>query len=1301
MADEIKQKIGLDASDALKALDALDKKLDAFGKSLDELAKRMTSFNQVAQAAFAFGDAGKGFKSVGDQAGNMSGKLTQAEAAAKLFGDTVGTASSAAAAGAKQAGAAMSGLGAQAQTGSRTAQSAFRTLATRSVSGLNTLLQKIREVARETARLGTSGAQGFVQNFAIPLQTLGRIIGTQAIVRGINLMSTAMREAVGSAKEFQLQVSEILTISQDSFKTFESVSEAVRGVSDAFNIPLEEAGEGLYQTISNQIQGAASQMAVMESSAKLAKVGVAEFSDSVSLMTGTINAFQLDASDADRVAAVLFKTVEKGRTRISELATSFGTVAPLAKEAGLSFEELAAAFATVTVNGVDTAKAATQLRGIINAFLKPTQAMSDLLQEAGYASGETALQVLGFAGAMDLIQSSTGGSATKLAELIPRVRGLSGAMVLAREEGKKYEQNLKEIIAVTNELIDEKLELRIETGAERLERELNQIKNAFTVDFGQAIVNAAARVSEFLHLGDNMSILIKGLIPLIVGLGAVLLVYGGAAAFAAAKTIVLAGGLTTLTAGLGALPLVIIAGVAAAYGLAKAIEASTKAANDAAIRDATERHAKSLKDERKARNEIVQGTIQQLKDQFNAASKYVADIRAVMAKRVEAWKEANKKIVDDTKKVFDVLLSANKKLVDDLASSRDDALSRAAQAQSNVTSLTQQAADEAFKYENKRYSAMQQTVNLEQRGLQLARQGTDALRKARTDADRDAANAILERAQAFSQEAVSSAETVGNQSLINRTVQSRLGIINQIIAAEEEQVRRQKAAAAELEAKRQQEQKRVNELTKAITEAQNAQAKYNVTADPKDRAAAMKEFQEALKEVNRLAVPEGGLVDAKNFMDYAAFRQNLLDSMVQLEQQGVDVKGTITGDALAKMEQDITTTWAKAIEMGIAKGMEAGLGKEAAREIAFAPPSIETLDQLQQAIIDQKEASIAAVQQEENLKQAAEEFAGGVQAMEAVQNRNTTALEYLGKTLTGLPGTLALVVEGIGRATGIQDETSFDTGVKAKQLQADTKAFVEDLKAVASGDAVLTIDQINERIAEYKRRRDEIANAPQGALKLLDPRIIPDLDQTIQLFNTLVQKMNEAGTLGSEAVRKNAEALQGGGIEQAKQASAEKAQTDQQSQQAVQGAKQATDGQVSALQQGVTATAMMASNAERYRDAMNSAQPPQTATARLGKLLFRASGGFTPRGTDTIPAMLSPGEFVVNARSTKRFFSQLQAINSGRMPVYRQEGGPVSQTNIGDINVTVNGANTNNGSQTGRQIARSLRRELRRNTSQL
>jgi len=99
----------------------------------------------------------------------------------------------------------------------------------------------------------------------------------------------------------------------------------------------------------------------------------------------------------------------------------------------------------------------------------------------------------------------------------------------------------------------------------------------------------------------------------------------------------------------------------------------------------------------------------------------------------------------------------------------------------------------------------------------------------------------------------------------------------------------------------------------------------------------------------------------------------------------------------------------------------------------------------------------------------------------------------------------------------------------------------------------------------------------------------------------------------------------------------------------------------------------------------------------FGGMMHLARGGPATRGIDTIPAMLSPGEFVVNSRSSRKFFSQLQAMNAGQTPSYRENGGSVTNVSIGDINVPAAG----NPTQNGREIARVLNREIRRGTARL
>jgi hypothetical protein len=140
---------------------------------------------------------------------------------------------------------------------------------------------------------------------------------------------------------------------------------------------------------------------------------------------------------------------------------------------------------------------------------------------------------------------------------------------------------------------------------------------------------------------------------------------------------------------------------------------------------------------------------------------------------------------------------------------------------------------------------------------------------------------------------------------------------------------------------------------------------------------------------------------------------------------------------------------------------------------------------------------------------------------------------------------------------------------------------------------------------------------------------------------------------------------------------------------------------VSPAQQAATANTQSAVAVERMATASSTYSSNITSAMTLlgstdftgfahgGRTGYFASGG---RGTDTIPAMLSQGEFVTNAKSSRRFFSQLQAMNAGQTPVFRNEGGDTYNTNISDINVSSPGK----PSVVAREVMKAIRREERR-----
>ena len=158
----------------------------------------------------------------------------------------------------------------------------------------------------------------------------------------------------------------------------------------------------------------------------------------------------------------------------------------------------------------------------------------------------------------------------------------------------------------------------------------------------------------------------------------------------------------------------------------------------------------------------------------------------------------------------------------------------------------------------------------------------------------------------------------------------------------------------------------------------------------------------------------------------------------------------------------------------------------------------------------------------------------------------------------------------------------------------------------------------------------------------------------------------------------------------------------------------AINAQLGSIQQDIAATGQLATGWWNVATAARAAARASAAAAAaggdfsgdsggggdfaMGGLIRHFDRGGHARGTDTIPAMLSPGEFVMNAGASRRFYSQLMSMNTGHQPAYRALGGPVTNAGIvGDVTVNVGSGSKN----TGREVIHAINREIRRGTGRL
>ncbi|MBX9788580.1 MAG: hypothetical protein K2Y37_06665 [Pirellulales bacterium] len=110
-------------------------------------------------------------------------------------------------------------------------------------------------------------------NFALSLETITRVIGTQVIVRALNSIRSAVEDSFQGFIDFNRALAEIQTISPDSL---ENLGSEVRQLSDAFNAPILDVARAKYEILSNGFETTAESSQVLVAALKLSKVGLSD-----------------------------------------------------------------------------------------------------------------------------------------------------------------------------------------------------------------------------------------------------------------------------------------------------------------------------------------------------------------------------------------------------------------------------------------------------------------------------------------------------------------------------------------------------------------------------------------------------------------------------------------------------------------------------------------------------------------------------------------------------------------------------------------------------------------------------------------------------------------------------------------------------------------------------------------------------------------------------------------------------------------------------------------------------------------
>ena len=228
------------------------------------------------------------------------------------------------------------------------------------------------------------------------------IAGTATALAGV---STA---AIKVGSDFEAQMSRVKAISGATGEEFDQLRQQAidLGADTAFS--ASQAAQGMENLAAAGFE-TDEIMSAMPGMLDLAAASGEDLAASADIAASTLRGFGLEASEAGHVADVLAENANRTNSSVAETGEAMKYIAPLARAAGISMEETAAAIGIMANAGIQGSQAGTTLRGALSRLSKPTDIMQQAMDELGVSFYDSEGKMLSLAEQVGMLQSAMEG----------------------------------------------------------------------------------------------------------------------------------------------------------------------------------------------------------------------------------------------------------------------------------------------------------------------------------------------------------------------------------------------------------------------------------------------------------------------------------------------------------------------------------------------------------------------------------------------------------------------------------------------------------------------------------------------------------------------------------------------------------------------------------------------------------------------------------------------------------------------------------------------------------------------------
>lgn len=269
------------------------------------------------------------------------------------------------------------------------------------------------------------------------------------IIKGFAAVATASAGALVAISkigaEFESSFAQVETIMDTSQMSVEDMKSSIQNLSSEMGVSASELSGAVYNAIS-ATGDTANAVSLVGDATRLATAGFTDAESALSVLTTTINAYGMSASDAESISDSLIQTQNLGVTTIDQLASAMGKAISTASAYNVNLGNLESAYVSLTKAGISTEESTTYISSMLNELGDTGSEVGKILKkETGKSFGTLMKEGKSLGDVIEVLSDHVDGSAESLMNLWGSAEAGKAANAIVSQGLDTFNDNLEKL----------------------------------------------------------------------------------------------------------------------------------------------------------------------------------------------------------------------------------------------------------------------------------------------------------------------------------------------------------------------------------------------------------------------------------------------------------------------------------------------------------------------------------------------------------------------------------------------------------------------------------------------------------------------------------------------------------------------------------------------------------------------------------------------------------------------------------------------------------------------------------------